>query len=84
MVAEARGVVAEPVVARLVAAVPEAAAVAPAAVVAAVPEAVAEVVVVAALAVAAVVRITLPHLCIEAPRPTRPGVVLTSHLSFSR
>jgi hypothetical protein len=68
-------------VARLVAAVPEGAAVAPAAVV---PEAVAEAVVVAALAVAPVVRTTLPHLCIEAPRPTSPGVLLTSHVSFSR
>ena len=82
MVAEARGVVAEAVVvARLVAAVPEAAAVAPAAEAAAVPEAVAEVV---AAAVAPVVRTTLPHLCIEAPRPTSPSVVLTSHVSFSR
>jgi hypothetical protein len=88
VVTEARGVVAEAVVAaRLVAAVPEAAAVAPAAVAAAVPEAVAEAVVAAvvvALAVAPVVRTTLPHLCIEAPRPTSPGVVLTSHVSFSR
>jgi hypothetical protein len=68
----------------LVAAVLEAAAVAPAAVAAAVPEAVAEVVVVAALAVGPVVRTTLRHLCIEAPRPTSPGVLLTSHVSFSR